>query len=572
MFDFLPFGRNKTTDPLSSLKALTNWINNELPMGDMYTAHEKITQCIVELNNKTDPFSKDRLQMLMQLDEQGVELQESLCQQYLQNPRMSRVIESRLWNSIHAYYWETTRGYHAFIMDYVGNPSGSKIKSLLPKITARAINYFGMTFKWNYFRYEQLEPKMWKRLHNLYHFAEYEEFDHEPIKLYDVTGKSATCTDLYVQALMLNNLNTGSLFPKQIDMVSMWLEEWSSSMTLKKVYDPAQHVFCVDLSTDRGGKRIRKMQNNDMQRYWGTHDLVCRIERVKTKLLKGDAPARLGLGEACRLPGCLEFLDDLMRHWAPTVTRVNRLHARTTVVKMIEVVHEVEDIFGQVRVDNELALLSKKPTDTDIDKGALSYDEMVDVRLYGFVTKRTQAKLGAAGSPLDQQQVAHHERWVMENESEGGYGATLNVMGNDWIRLDKLVGLKPERSGQWQIGVVRRLSKPAAGQLYVGIEVLVKLPIVVTLHAKQLYSTGYAVDGVDAADMLLPIAGVYVPKDDENHFPNSLVVDPSEYAPDRVLELAAGKKRYMIRLTDVLEKGDDWLRVAFVIVVKAKTS
>ena len=116
MLDFLPFGRNKkSADPLGSLKAATVWMQ-ELPMGDTFSAHEKVVAALKEFNEQGQPATRDRLQILMHLDEGAQDLQNSLAQQYLRNPRMSRQIESRLWNGLFAFNWELARGYHIFIM------------------------------------------------------------------------------------------------------------------------------------------------------------------------------------------------------------------------------------------------------------------------------------------------------------------------------------------------------------------------------------------------------------------------------------------------------------------------
>lgn len=565
MFEFLSLSKKKGSDPLSSLKALTHWMESDLPLGDVYAAHDKVVKNLHEFNEQKAPLSKERLQILMHLDAHARELQEMLSRQYLQNPRMSREVESRLWRATHSYYWEATRGYHAFILDYISHPAGSKITNLLPQITARAMNYFAMIFKWQYFRYEKINEKAWKRLHNLYRFAEYEEFEKTPLSLYDVEANNqTTCAEIYTQALMLDALNTGSLFPKQIEMVSGWLSNWANSMRLEKTYDSEKHVFYVDMAAGRGARKVRKVENNDMCRYWGTSELISRIEQVRAALLNGAIPARLGLSEGCRLPACLEFLDEVAKQWAASTQRIQRQYERVKVVKMLEVLHGMHPIFDQVKEENEVTLRKNKKSASD----ALSYDEMVDVHLYGFVTKRTQIKLGTPGMPIDPKQVAQHERWTMENESEIGYGATINDVSDDWVRLGKLVGLKPERSGHWRIGVVRRISKASETQSYVGMEVLVPNPVAVILRAKLRHPAGYVVESIEPVDVMLPVTGIYVPKNVHTHPHNSLIIEPAEYAAGRIFELVAAGKSYIIRFTGIFEKGADWLRVGFEVVTK----
>lgn len=559
MFDFFSFGRKAPGNPLATLKTVTAWMN-ELPLGDIYAAHEKVVAALIEFNEKQEPFTKERLEVLMHLDEHAREMQHTLCQQYLRNPRMSKVIESRLWNAVYAYYWEVTRGYHAFIMDYVANPTSSNIRQHIPLITTRAIHDFARVFKWRSFRYEKVEDRLWKRLHNLYRFAEFERFEHELVTPYPGAESSTSCADEYMHTLMLDTVNTGAFYPKQIELLDFWLVRWVRLLRLEKKSDTERHVYFVNLQEAQGARRIRKTGENENGRYWGTSELIAHIEELRAKLLNGEAPAKLGLSEDCRLPGCLDFLDDIACMWAPKVQRVQRKHERTRVMKMIEVVHGLNEICAVVKQDNE-GVAQQNAAEGEIE---LTYEEMLDVRLYGFVTQRTRTKLDNVKEVKSSAPPPVHERWVMENESEKGYGATLNEVANDWIRLGKFVALKPERSGHWRIGVIRRMNKLASSQHYVGIEILADIPLMILLKPRQgKANSGYLVNGVDAVDIVLPVAGLYIHGEEGDVNRSSLIIDSAEYSMGRLLELSANAKTHNVRLKDVIERGDDWLRCGF---------
>ncbi|MEN6584883.1 MAG: hypothetical protein ABFE02_02380 [Sulfuricella sp.] len=572
MLDFLPFGRKKTpppSDPLGSLKAATSWLH-ELPMGDTFAAHEKIVTLLNEFNEKTEPPSKARLQVLMHLDEGAQELQHTLIQQYLRNPRMSRQIESRLWNAVFSFHWQMARGYHMFVMSYVGNPNSSDIRHDIPLITARAIRHFAQQAKCRYFRYETIGAKLWKHVHNLYRLSEYEEFERKPLLIYPKCPGHTTCAEEYLQLLSLDVLNTNSLFPKQIEMVDLWLDSWAAALKLERDYDPQRHVFCVNLGEDKGPRRVRKPPAADsMLRCWGSDALMERVRQTKDALQHGETPAKLGLGEDCRLPTCLEFIDRITQQWSASGEgRVRRKQERVATVKLIDVVKDFLEICVQVKQDNEA--LSPKQEEEE-QKVKISYEEMLDVRLYGFVTQRTQAKLNQARQPQPAQQpqkAAHQERWLMENESSSGFGATVDAVHDDWVRLGKLVGLRPERSHNWVVGVIRRLSLLESGQRNVGIEVLAKAPVTVMLKASKPRHSGYTVDGVDAVDIVLPVSALYLPPNVEDKSGVSLIMDSVEYAPGRHFELSARSRSYSIAMGRVIEKGDDWLRASFEILQK----
>ncbi len=575
MFDFLPFGKKKKTDdPLTNLDAATSWLRT-IASADSYEALAEVIKSLADFNRREEPFSRERLDILSHLDEGSQDLVDMVISQYLLNPRMSRAIEARLWKLVYNFYWECARAYHSFIMDYVARPAGNRNKSAIVLITARTIRYFAEMFKWHYFRFEASDEKSWKKLHNLYGFAEFEDFAADEIVLYPGRmNRATTCEREYVQALMLGTLSNGSMYPKQLQMVSEWLENWAYLMPVSRHYDADNHVFTADLSSGSGARRIRMKDFTDKNRFWGTHALIKHIESVRAGVMNGETPAKLGLGESCRSAGCLDYMDELARQWAPVVQRIRRKFDRKHMVMQIDVVNGLKTVYEQIKVDNELTAMRKKMREggAPADNTAMHYQEMVDLHLYGFVTRRTQLALENAsvnpGRP-EANEVHALERWLMEDESEGGYGATINATSNDWVRLGRLLALRPEKKTHWDISVVRRLSRLDEQHFSVGVEVLGRMPIAIQLQPRQHQTANYVVESVDSVDALLPIMGLYLPKDTLNA-QASLVIDAVEYRPGRVFDIKVGGFSYLVECKELLEKNDDWAHVAFAVLAKAQ--
>lgn len=557
MFEFMSFKR-RPVDPMTDLHTMTQWMK-ELPLGDMYAASEQVVKALREYNAQRLPTTKDRIAALFHLDEEAQEILCGLWSQYLLNPRMSRSIESRLWNAVFVYYQEILQAYHGLLMEYVAHPGGSKIRQHIPLIAARAINYFALDAKWCYFRYERINSKLWKRIHNLYHLAEYEEFDRRPLKLYEQDEGGTSVAHVYLRALMLDVLNTGSLLPRQIDLVDHWLGMFVRDLVLEKDFKPARHTFFVDLTEARGARRVRRVEPSENKRYWDTFTLKDHIDSIRADLAKGAPPVKLGLTEDCKLPACQELLDRIASLWSPTVKRSQRAHERRRAMKQIEVARGMQEICAQVRHDNEQAILRQKGREGESE---LSYDELLDVHMYGFVTKRTQVKLSQ--ERMSQFSTAQaHERWVMENESESGYGALIDVAEDDWVRLGKLIGLKPERKGSWSVAVVRRMAHMNPKQYSVGVEVLSDNPVALMLRAHHKRDSGYTIDGVDAVDVVLPAPALFLKGNAEAGQADSLLLQSAEYALGRELWFNSRGMAYRITLGQVQERGDDWLRASF---------
>ncbi|MDP1680782.1 MAG: hypothetical protein Q8L39_03285, partial [Burkholderiales bacterium] len=351
MLKFLATIGRKPIPPLTNLHSITRWME-ELPMGDAVETIEAVVKQIKEYCDQGLPTTKERLAVLTALDQGAQDALETLRDQYLQNPRMSRMMESRLWNTVLVYYQEILRAYHGHLMEYIGNPTGSRIGPSIPLLTARAVNYFALDAKWSYYRYTQPNPKLWKRLHNLYHFAEYEEFERQPLKLY-AERLETSVSDLYLQALMLETLNTGSLAPRQLSLIERWLPMLIKDIQLNREFKPTQHTFYLDLNENRGAHRVRRVVPQENLRYWDTYGLKEKLDSLRTQLTAGALPVRLGLTEDCKLPTCLELLERIAYFWSPTgVKRVQRAYERKNAMQSIEVVRGLNDISLNVRADN----------------------------------------------------------------------------------------------------------------------------------------------------------------------------------------------------------------------------
>lgn len=550
MFGFLKRGKKTTDDPLSDIKTVSRWMQ-DLPAGDIYTAQEQVVQSLIQFNHAQMPMSKERLNVLMHLDEHARDMQFSLCSQYLRNPRMSKVIESRLWTAIHAFYWEVTRGYHGFLMDFVSNPGGSRIQNAIPLITARSLRGFADIFKWRYFRYEKIEDKLWTRLHNIYRIAEFDGFANNATKVYSSDPQPSTCAREYVQALLLSPLGSGSLTPRQIDMVDQWLVNWNDMLSLDKHMDPNRHAFYVDLARGTGLRRLRKEVSGDATwRYIPMDRLLEHLDTVRRSLKSGAAPASVGLGEEFRLPDGYDLLEYVNNEWSPLTEQDRRRALRHPVQSRWEVVRDLTNICQRMQAD--LALASGQGGTT------LTPEEILDIKLYGFVTERTKAMLKQKS--LDTMRPESMERWPLQDKSETGIGVVLRNDDGDWVRVSKLLGLRADPGENWRLGVIRRISRIDADWRKIGIEFLSEQPRLVYLEQSEESSLSYSVDEPSQyAEENQARPAILIP---DKEMP-LLVLEGARYAHGRTLKLREGDDMRFIRLESVKDKGDGWLMAAF---------
>lgn len=550
MFGFFKKKKKGSEDPLSDLSTVSRWMEN-LPVGDIYTAQEQVVQSLIQFNHARLPMSKDRLAVLMHLDEQARDMQYTLCTQYLRNPRMSKVIESRLWTAIHAFYWEITRGYHAFLMDFVSNPGGSRIQAMVPLITARAIRGFADIFKWRYFRYERVEEKLWLRQHNLYRIAEFDGFQANKFKVYANDRQVSSCEAEYLQALLLSPLGTGSLAPRQLEMVDRWLDNWSHLLSLETVYDPQRHHLYVDTSLGTGLRRIHG-EHEPTHRYVATEKLLDHIDVVKRSLKTGTTPASLGLGEEFRLPEGYELLDHVAAEWSAVSNLDRRRAPRHTENSRWEVIRDLPNICQRIQADMELASAQ------GIREG-LTPEEILDIKLYGFVTERTKANLQQR--TLASSRPDAYERWPLQDLSEHGAGALMRIDDSDWLKMGKLVALRRDPSEDWRLGVVRRITRIDQEWRKIGVEFLSQRPQLAVLEPDAPSTLSYSVD--DSG--LLPSSQASLALLLTYGEASLLLLESAKYTHGKTYRLKSGGEIQHIRLDTVRDRGDGWLLATYTV-------
>lgn len=531
-----PFG--KPDDPLSSIKAATRWIEG-LPLGDAFKCQQAILGELRRFSENSTQATKDRLAVLMLLDEKSRDLQDTLVHQYLRNPRMSRAMENQLWHAVYGLYWELARGYHDAVLQCAretGNPS-------VPLITLRAIRSFGQLLKWRAIRYLPAGNKLWLHLHKLYAAAEGMGFHRQLQQAYAEEAFDCSCETAYLHILMLGLANSGTLYPKQLDLVDRWLCGWHGMLRLDKDLAPALHTFSVDLSADHGPRRLRRPAADKPQRFWATQAVVQRLNELHAGLTNGQLPAELGLTEAARPAESLELLERLLRQWSPLASREQRRAPREAIKRLVEVAHGFSAIVSQIKTAEANA--NDSPS-----RSGLDYAETEDVQVYGFITERTLERTAKARQQACAE-ASDVECWVMQDESEDGYGAVVVSGDKDWLRVGTLIGLRPHGASAWKIGVVRRLSRLNENTSSVGIEILDQSPLLATLY--DTTQPGYTVDGFDNSGASLPRASLWLA--------DSLIIDPAHFAPGKVFAVHGIAERSFVALGNPVERSEGWVRV-----------
>ncbi len=541
MFDFSGLVnailRKKTDDPVGNLKSATLWVQ-ELPLADIHTAQIEIVRALSSINeNKKMPL-KERIRVCMYLNEKAISLQDNLCHDYLLSIDNEKAAERAYLHTILAFWEEMAVAYQICIRSFAQDPS-AKLWPTIHILTARAIYHFAMQAKWAYLRYIPVEGAVWRNLHRLYLFAERENFEKKPLKLFPDSLDETACLSEYLQPLLLMLANPESLTPQQINQVDYWLDTWAKSVSLDVQFRPHRQLYAVNLGDTKPARSLRRNMLGEKYRYWGVGLLLVTIDKAIEQLKGGELPARLGLGEECRLPQCLELIELVENRWSKK--DVQRKHERQTNVKVVHVVQGLDDILSQLKPG---AKIERRPS-----------EEMVGYQVMGHTV---------GGTPMDMITQDNEalfepilEQWIMENESASGYGVTFNPGGQTGLKIGSLIGLKPESSKYFLIGVIRRINKNPTSKTYVGIETLSQTPIPVELHSLP-----------NGNNHKPQTNAVYLLEVPQAQIARSLLLAHKDYEPGRLLQLKAQGKAYTIRLQNATEETKDYSRVPFDVLAR----
>lgn len=565
MLDRLSSIFTKQKSPLVTAKAAQSWWK-QLNEADAGTQLQKVHDVVVNFQETGVPHSVDTLQALLWIDDAVQAAFEAICFQYVSNPRMPKEMEQKLWRDICGFSQCMIDAYAQYVQAG-GQDSGSGnnlYEQQMPQVLARSLRYISTQAKWHYFRFEKAPAKLWTTAHQYYRLAEIEDFDSNPFPLYpSISDEVTSCADEYIQLLMLATISSNNLSVTQISWVDRWLEQWSKLVQISRKYLDGRHHYCVCLKDASGPQKIGPEAEGETYRYWGVGELVTRVQEALSRLEGGAKPASIGLGENCPSAGASELLKHLDVFW--TMSMRNCLFQRTErqkVRKAASVIHGLDKLCGHVKEDNNRF---RKNTDATDDTGRVDYDEVMDMRLYGFVSNRTKTKL--AQSPYSIQAKQHDwQTWEIDNESVSGLGAVLNYNTSDWVRPGVLVGVRVNDKDNWQVGVLRRLNRLNEGEVYAGVQILTATPVTVVMHSDELdriesitvQEIGFT-GGIDLPNVR---TAIYLPHKIEGVNINTLIMRAADYSHGRVYRVQARDKMFSVSLSNVLEKGVDWIWVA----------
>jgi hypothetical protein len=416
----------------------------ELPVKDSTKALEEITEWLESLN-RTDGFKVDRrYECVDLLDGAAKRHQRELTQEYLSTPRVQKFLENRLWNAEFGFCKELGEAYVRCIKECVGGLDGSSaVQRVLPALVARALRSLALQLKWVLLRYGLVEKRIWVHLALLYRLAEEKGITDQAIAVYPGPHGESTVKREFLKALMLPASSLDGLPPVRQQIAERAVAHFAELFVLSAQPGGCTHGF--DLAMPRAPARLIQGGVAPARLlFFGAGEALALIDPLAERIVAKDGvPQDFNLGGSYPKDEVIGVLRHLAQYWSDKAPA--RGSERRSTAARITVVPGADQVFGALQP--------------------------------------------STGKNLDFSQNQTAESWIVENVSDGGYGAIVPPQKIDWVKVGALIGLKGETSNHLGIGLIRRITRDAHQQRRVGIQVLTKTAFPVTISKANTMST-----------------------------------------------------------------------------------
>lgn len=511
---------SKVDHPMADAKKAREIIA-ELPT-DPLKALADITQWLESLRD-AKAFKADRLfENIDLLDGAAKNHQRKLGQDYFATARQQKFQENRLWTSSFTFWKALSDAYLECVARFESTQTGgTAFRKNLPVIVARTLRALSLQLKWVLVRYGPVDPRVWSDIGRLYQFAEASGFATNTVAIYPGAHGGGSVQQEFLKAVMLSASSTDGLSPVRQEIAERVVAHFSPGFRMAREPGPGCG-YCFDIAGGRPPFRVigDKAPVTTTARYFGAGEALAKLRRVEAVIREtGAIPSDVHLGGSYDNDTVLPVLRHLAAYWADDAP-ARSAQRRQTATRMT-VLHGINEILGTLDPANNDELDFSDPAEAD--------------------------------NPA--------ESWIVENVSDGGYGAIIPAAKSDWVRVGALIGVKTEIARHWGIGIIRRVTRDEHQQRRVGIQSLSNIAIPVRIGKS---GGAFASAPAEPADSALLLSAT----------PNSqgevgVVLREGIYNSRDSLDMVVNNKPYLLMPSRLAEGGEDFDWAMFKVMARS---
>jgi hypothetical protein len=437
----------------------------------------------------------------------------------------------------------------------LSDESGLENDQLLQRVVALALHHYAASIKWSFFRHETVKPQIWPLLHAQFSFAESNGFATTLTHLFDAESHFKTSVQaLYLRALLLDVLNTGSLSMPQIEIADGWLAEWTLSYQLDPTFSPAAHSLFVDLDASMGIQLVTGNTAWPSYRYLKMERLRDQAEVVRSELRVGRP-----------YHGHTSSSEFPVREHVALLTNVERVY-KSLLDKSVSHIEErqlVANISADVRIGFDAvraAIFGDADDGKPVGERTRTTDDsptmkFADIELSLSPADKTRSSAADNASP--------DTRWKIHDMSSKGVGLLVERGVGEAVSVGQLLAIKPFGEVHWMLGVlVRKLTQRTVGETLLGVEILCLRPLPITLRQ-------FAQLADNKPDQSLPPThALYLPGLEQHGRADVIVMPDRDVGLKSIFGISAAASKYRLRINRVLRKEAGWMGVRFEVLGK----
>ena len=473
----------------------------ELPKDNAFRALDEVAGWLESLQGEHDCPLDRVFDAARQMTEAAQPHLKRLARDYLHTPRLNRSDEKRLW-SINYGFWTLLAATYESCLRVAESDKGKVADALrreLPMLCTCLLEALGAVLKWEQFHYGPSPGELWKRLGHVLLVAEEAGVANKVVSLGGTAGVSHAAQE-YLKVMIFQAASMDSLLPLEIDLAERLIDHFLPGFVLTSEAMP-DSVYWVDLVLPQPPLRLARMPERSAPtlrfcKPGAAHAAMLDVLNLLEK--GGDVPAEINLGAQYHPKTLVPVLRHLVAYLAPIPPQ--RKHDRH-------------------RVKHRMSVLN------------------------GLVNAFVAFSGEFGGRPAGLQM----ESWVVENVSRGGFGAMLNSIPAEWLKVGALIAMQPEGGENWLLGIIRRYHRQSETEAKVGIEALARLAVSAELKPRTASSYA-AVAGIPALLVM----------DGNEAGELRVVLPPMTFDLRENLELSLNGERQLLKPVSLIESTPDY--------------
>jgi len=527
--------------------------------GDRIEAQKATILAVLELM-RDGPPEIGNLDRLYALERHAQSLNELLLVRYVQGDHQLRPFDWNAWRGalqISQSFSQTCEGF----LDHVRNASDPAWTAHAPTLLTQLFQHRKVELLLRFFRYKRRSSGLWQQLNLLYRDA----LDQALPETRDSTRQAASeLEQQYLQALLLDVMNTGQFSPREALWAYRWFARWCSEpgVRLTRVRDdviPGAQGFVVDLDGAEGLQRSEGSGHNLLHLDPSRFRVL--IESEMAELAKDTAHShRAAPAERAGQRALLNRLATLL---APVHVEIVRRAARAPVAFTVQATAGFGFIVEELRRSGQVGKGAGAASAAD-GEGAMSPLET-----------STYSPLFAAGGQEGQaifsiadQLSAVPQIWQVKDRSDTGCRMRGQTDNMNRVIPGSLIALRDSEGASWTVSVVRWFRRLMVDHVEIGVEYLGRKPRFIKLVADVDPDPEW-----DVGQELAPrcFAALYLPPSAQ--FPTlpikTILLPASEFRRGDEFTLLSSSATYRMRVNEAIQQQFEYVLTSFAIIGKA---